>query len=163
MNKYLELAIVLVIYIAVGHGILRKAFRNIRNGQIFDENFLMVVATFGALAMGEYEEAISVMVLYRIGEYFQDKAVAKSRRSIADLMDIRPDYANVEAKTANCSRSIPKTSKSVRSLRSNPANACLWTGSSKRANRAWIQRPSRANPCPGPFRKATKSTPAPST
>ena len=96
MNKYLELAIVLVIYVAVGHKILRKAFRNIKNGQIFDENFLMVVATFGALAMGEYEEAISVMVLYRIGEYFQDKAVAKSRRSIADLMDIRPDYANVE-------------------------------------------------------------------
>ena len=81
---------------AVGHKILRKAFRNIKNGQIFDENFLMVVATFGSLAMGEYEEAIMVMVLYRIGEYFQDKAVAKSRRSIADLMDIRPDYANME-------------------------------------------------------------------
>ncbi|MBP5749752.1 MAG: cadmium-translocating P-type ATPase [Firmicutes bacterium] len=96
MNKYLVLAIVLVIYVAVGYKILRKAFRNIKNGQIFDENFLMVVATFGALAMGEYEEAISVMVLYRIGEYFQDKAVAKSRRSIADLMDIRPDYANVK-------------------------------------------------------------------
>ena len=96
MNPYLKLAIALVIYVAVGHKILRKAFRNIKNGQIFDENFLMVVATFGSLAMGEYEEAIMVMVLYRIGEYFQDKAVAKSRRSIADLMDIRPDYANIE-------------------------------------------------------------------
>ena len=96
MNPYLKVAIALVIYVAVGHKILRKAFRNIKNGQIFDENFLMVVATFGSLAMGEYEEAIMVMVLYRIGEYFQDKAVAKSRRSIADLMDIRPDYANIE-------------------------------------------------------------------
>ena len=66
---------------------------------MFDENFLMVVATFGALAMGEYLEAISVMVLYRIGEYFQNKAVAKSRRSIAGLMDIRPDYANIEVRS----------------------------------------------------------------
>ena len=85
----------LIVYVAVGHRILRKAFRNIKNGQIFDENFLMVVATLGSLVMREYEEAIMVMVLYRIGEYFQDRAVAKSRRSIADLMDIRPDYANV--------------------------------------------------------------------
>ena len=96
MNPYLKLAIALVIYVAVGHKILRKAFRNIKNGQVFDENFLMVVATFGALAMGEYLEAISVLVLYRIGEYFQDKAVDKSRQSIAALMDIRPDYANIE-------------------------------------------------------------------
>lgn len=96
MNPYLKLAIALVIYVAVGHKILRKAFRNIKNGQVFDENFLMVVATFGALAMGEYLEAISVLVLYRIGEYFQDRAVDKSRQSIADLMDIRPDYANIE-------------------------------------------------------------------
>ena len=96
MNPYLKLAIALAIYVAVGHKILRKAFRNIKNGQVFDENFLMVVATFGALAMGEYLEAISVLVLYRIGEYFQDRAVDKSRQSIADLMDIRPDYANIE-------------------------------------------------------------------
>ena len=96
MNPYLKLAIALVIYVAVGHKILRKAFRNIKNGQVFDENFLMVVATFGAFAMGEYLEAISVLVLYRIGEYFQDKAVDKSRQSIAALMDIRPDYANIE-------------------------------------------------------------------
>ncbi|MBQ1418095.1 MAG: cadmium-translocating P-type ATPase [Firmicutes bacterium] len=96
MNPYLKLAIALVIYVAVGHKILRKAFHNIKNGQVFDENFLMVVATFGALAMGEYLEAISVLVLYRIGEYFQDRAVDKSRQSIAALMDIRPDYANIE-------------------------------------------------------------------
>ena len=98
----------LVIYVAVGHKILRKAFRNIKNGQIFDENFLMVVATFGSLAMGEYEEAIMVMVLYRIGEYFQDKAVAKSRRSIADLMDIRPDYANIEGENGELQQVDPE-------------------------------------------------------
>ena len=108
MNPYLKLAIALAIYVAVGHKILRKAFRNIKNGQIFDENFLMVVATFGSLAMGEYEEAIMVMVLYRIGEYFQDKAVAKSRRSIADLMDIRPDYANVEGENGELQQVDPE-------------------------------------------------------
>ena len=108
MNPYLKLAIALVIYVAVGHKILRKAFRNIKNGQIFDENFLMVVATFGSLAMGEYEEAIMVMVLYRIGEYFQDKAVAKSRRSIADLMDIRPDYANIEGENGELQQVDPE-------------------------------------------------------
>ena len=108
MNPYLKLAIALVIYVAVGHKILRKAFRNIKNGQIFDENFLMVVATFGSLAMGEYEEAIMVMVLYRIGEYFQDKAVAKSRRSIADLMDIRPDYANIEGNNGELQQVDPE-------------------------------------------------------
>ncbi|MBO5517714.1 MAG: cadmium-translocating P-type ATPase [Firmicutes bacterium] len=108
MNPYLKLAIALVVYVAVGHKILRKAFRNIKNGQVFDENFLMVVATFGALAMGEYLEAISVMVLYRIGEYFQDKAVAKSRRSIADLMDIRPDYANIEGENGELQQADPE-------------------------------------------------------
>ena len=108
MNPYLKVAIALVIYVAVGHKILRKAFRNIKNGQIFDENFLMVVATFGSLAMGEYEEAIMVMVLYRIGEYFQYKAVAKSRRSIADLMDIRPDYANIEGENGELQQVDPE-------------------------------------------------------
>ncbi|MBR3033810.1 MAG: cadmium-translocating P-type ATPase [Firmicutes bacterium] len=108
MNPYLKVAIALAIYVAVGHKILRKAFRNIKNGQIFDENFLMVVATFGSLAMGEYEEAIMVMVLYRIGEYFQDKAVAKSRRSIADLMDIRPDYANIEGENGELQQVDPE-------------------------------------------------------
>ena len=96
MNPYVAFVLALAVYLAVGHKILGKAFRNIKNGEVFDENFLMVVATFGAFAMGEYLEAISVMVLYRIGEYFQDKAVDKSRRSISDLMDIRPDYANIE-------------------------------------------------------------------
>ena len=95
MDPRLKLAIVLVLYLALGWKILFTAGRNIIHGEIFDENFLMVVATIGALCIGEYEEAILVMLLYRIGEYLQDRAVDKSRKSIADLMDIRPDYANV--------------------------------------------------------------------
>lgn len=95
-NFNLELAVCLVLYFVIGWKILRKAARNILHGQIFDENFLMVVASLGSFITGEATEAVMVMLLYRIGEFFQDKAVAKSRRSISDLMDIRPDYANVE-------------------------------------------------------------------
>ena len=91
----------LVPYGIIGYDILRKAFRGIRNGQLFDENFLMAVATLGALAIGllktgDYVEAVAVMLFYQIGELFQSYAVGKSRRNISELMDIRPDYANVE-------------------------------------------------------------------
>ena len=96
MDPRLKLAIVLVIYLALGWKIILTALRNISHGEVFDENFLMVVATIGALCIGEYEEAILVLLLYRIGEFLQDRAVDKSRKSIADLMDIRPDYANVD-------------------------------------------------------------------
>jgi Cd2+/Zn2+-exporting ATPase len=84
------------VYIAAAFPIIKKAVRNISQGEIFDENFLMMVASFGALLLGEYLEGIAVMALYRIGEYLQDRAVDKSRRSITSLMDIRPDYANLE-------------------------------------------------------------------
>ena len=94
MNK--EFLIFFVIYLAVGWRILLQAARNIAHGVIFDENFLMCVATIGSFALGEYDEAVMVMVLYRIGEWLQDKAVDKSRRAITDLMDIRPDTANLE-------------------------------------------------------------------
>ena len=83
-------------YIIAGGEILWKAIKNILRGEIFDENFLMGIATLGAMAIGEYPEAAMVMILYRIGEYFQELAVKKSRKSITDLMDIRPDHANVE-------------------------------------------------------------------
>ena len=96
MNPYLKLAIAIVIYLALGWKVLLTAGRNIIHGEIFDENFLMTVATIGALCVGEYEEAILVMLLYRVGEFLQDRAVDKSRKSISDLMDIRPDYANIE-------------------------------------------------------------------
>ena len=100
-GRWLRLALYLADYLVIGYDILRKAGRGIRNGRVFDENFLMAVATLGALALavyenGDYLEAIAVMLFYQVGEWFQSYAVGKSRRNISDLMDIRPDYANVE-------------------------------------------------------------------
>lgn len=86
----------LLSYLVVGLDVIKKALRNIVNGQVFDENFLMTLATFGAVALGEYSEAVGVMLFYQIGELFQSYAVNKSRRSVAALMDIRPDYANLK-------------------------------------------------------------------
>ncbi|MBR4578096.1 MAG: cadmium-translocating P-type ATPase [Oscillospiraceae bacterium] len=83
-------------YLLAGHDILRKAFLGIRNRQVFDENFLMAIATLGAIVLGEYGEGVAVMLLYQVGELFQSVAVGKSRRNISALMDIRPDYANLE-------------------------------------------------------------------
>ena len=94
-NNFMVLGIYFIPYILIGYDIIYKAFRNIRNGQIFDENFLMVIATFGAFAVNEYVEAVAVMLFYQIGELFQSYAVGKSRESIKDLMEICPDYANV--------------------------------------------------------------------
>ena len=94
-NAWINNAIFLVGYFIVGWDILRKAMRNIIRGKVFDENFLMAVATIGAFCIGEFPEAVAVMLFYQIGELFQSYAVDKSRKSIASLMDIRPDYANV--------------------------------------------------------------------
>lgn len=95
-QDWLKLALFLTSYILVGGDIVLKAIRNIIRGKVFDENFLMALATIGAMIISEYPEGIAVMLLYQIGELFQSYAVDKSRRSIADLMDIRPDYANVK-------------------------------------------------------------------
>ena len=94
-NVWINNIIFLISYLLVGIKILKKAIRNILRGKVFDENFLMSLATVGAFAVGEFPEAAMVMILYQIGELFQDYAVNKSRKSIASLMDIRPDYANV--------------------------------------------------------------------
>ena len=96
VSGYWRLAVWSAAYLIVGLPILRKAFRNIGHGQVFDENFLMTAATVGAFALGEYSEGVAVMLFYQIGELFQSYAVNKSRKSIAALMDIRPDYANIE-------------------------------------------------------------------
>ena len=100
-GRWVRLAAYVVDYLIIGYDILKKAFRGICNRRVFDENFLMAVATLGALALavyenGEYMEVIAVMLFYQVGEWFQSHAVGKSRRNISDLMDIRPDYANVE-------------------------------------------------------------------
>ena len=97
---WLGLALFLIPYAVIGWDVLWRAVRNIRNGQVFDENFLMAVATVGAFGCGEYSEAVAVMLFYQVGELFQSVAVSRSRKSISDLMDIRPDYANVEREGA---------------------------------------------------------------
>ena len=94
-------------YLAVGWDILRKAAKGIKNRQVFDENFLMAVATIGAIVLGEYGEGVAVMLFYQVGELFQSYAVGKSRRNISDLMDIRPDSANVETEDETVEETNP--------------------------------------------------------
>ena len=96
VDGLLSFLLYLIPYFIVGYDILRKAIKGILNKQVFDENFLMATATVGAMALGEYTEGVAVMLFYQIGELFQSYAVGKSRRNISDLMDIRPDYANIE-------------------------------------------------------------------
>lgn len=101
LNRFIWFGIYMLPYLTIGYDILKKAFKGIINRQLFDENFLMAIATVGALALGlykdgDYKEAVAVMLFYQVGEFFQSYAVGKSRRNISDLMDIRPDYANIE-------------------------------------------------------------------
>ena len=93
---YLRFVLFMIPYLVIGYDILKKAFKGILNKQVFDENFLMAVATVGAILLGDYSEGVAVMLFYQIGEFFQSYAVGKSRRNISELMDIRPDYANIE-------------------------------------------------------------------
>lgn len=94
-THWATIVVFIAAYLVAGYDVLWRAICNIRHGEVFDENFLMTVASVGAMCVAEYAEGVAVMVLYQIGEYFQDKAVDKSRESITKLMDIRPDYANL--------------------------------------------------------------------
>ena len=94
-SDWINKTIYIFSYLIVGTEIVRKAIRNIIRGKVFDENFLMTIATIGAFAIGEFPEAVAVMLFYQVGELFQSYAVDKSRKSIASLMNIRPDYANL--------------------------------------------------------------------
>lgn len=96
IEGYLKFGLYMIPYLVIGYDILKKAFKGILNRQVFDENFLMAVATVGAIVLGDYKEGVAVMLFYQIGELFQSYAVGKSRRNISELMDIRPDYANIE-------------------------------------------------------------------
>lgn len=113
IDGWLKLVLFVGIYILIGYDILRKAFRGMLNRRVFDENFLMVVATLGAFSLalydrsGDYLEAIAVMLLYQVGEFFQSYAVGRSRRNITSLMDIRPDYANIETEGGNIEQVDP--------------------------------------------------------
>lgn len=95
VSLLISLSFFLLAYLILGGDVIIRAARNIAKGRVFDENFLMSISTIGAMIIGEYPEAVAVMLFYQIGEYFQDMAVNRSRKSIADLMDIRPDYATV--------------------------------------------------------------------
>lgn len=101
LNDFYETILFLITYFIIGYDILKKAINGILNRQVFDENFLMAIATVGAIALGEYSEGTAVMLFYQIGEWFQSYAVGKSRRNISELMDIRPDYANIEDDSGN--------------------------------------------------------------
>ena len=96
IEGYVKFGLFMIPYLVIGYDILKKAFKGILNKQVFDENFLMAVATIGAIALGDYKEGTAVMLFYQIGELFQSYAVGKSRKNISELMDIRPDYANIE-------------------------------------------------------------------
>ena len=130
-GRWVRLAAYVVDYLIIGYDILKKAFRGICNRRVFDENFLMAVATLGALALavyenGEYMEVIAVMLFYQVGEWFQSYAVGRSRRNISDLMDIRPDYANVE-RDGKLVKTDPKKWRSEPSSLSSPAKKCPLT------------------------------------
>ncbi|MBR5389914.1 MAG: cadmium-translocating P-type ATPase [Clostridia bacterium] len=107
LPKWAVLLLFLIPYLTVGYDILRKAFHGVRHGKVFDENFLMTIATIGAIALGEYGEGVAVMLLYQVGEFFQSYAVGKSRRNITELMDIRPDYANLETENGETEQVDP--------------------------------------------------------
>ena len=106
-NKYISIAAFVIAYAVIGHDILKKAYKGIIKGHPFDENFLMAVATVGAIALGELEEGVGVMIFYQIGELFESIAVGKSRRNITELIDIRPDYANIQMEDGSDERVDP--------------------------------------------------------
>ena len=108
VKRYIRFALFMIPYLVIGYDILRKAVKGIMNRQVFDENFLMAVATIGAIALGDYTEGVAVMIFYQIGELFQSYAVGKSRRNISELMDIRPDYANVETENGELEQVDPE-------------------------------------------------------
>lgn len=130
-------------------GVLARSLRNIANGQVFDENFLMALATVGAFGTGEYAEAVFVMLFYQVGELFQDYAVGKSRQSIAALMDIRPDTANLEGENGEIQEVDPEEVSVGSIVVTSPASGCPWTAWWWRVPPPWTLPPSPANPFPG--------------
>lgn len=134
VTGWLKLVLYLIPYLLVGGETLVDACKGIYNRQPFDENLLMAVATIGAMVLGDYPEAVSVMLFYQIGELFESYAVGRSRRNIGDLMDIRPDYANVET-ADGVARVKPSRSRSAIRSSSSPASASRSTARCSRARR----------------------------
>ena len=133
MPRWALFGLFLIPYLTVGYDILRKAFLGIRNGKVFDECFLMTVATAGAIALGEYGEGVAVMLLYQVGELFQSYAVGHSRRNIAALMDISRTTPTSSRRTARFRAWTPTRWRSAPSSSSSLARRCRSTASSRRA------------------------------
>ena len=140
VDGFLRMALYMIPYLVIGYDILKKAFKGIRNRQVFDENFLMAVATIGAIALGDYQEGTAVMLFYQIGELFNDYAVNKSRKSITDLMDINPEYANL-LRDGEEEQVDPYEVEIGDTIISALARRCRWTASSWREAPRWIPRP----------------------
>ncbi len=139
-----KLAVYLVPYVLIGWDIVYKAFRNIKNGQVFDENFLMSVATFGAFGIGEYSEAVAVMLFYQVGELFQSYAVNRSRQSITELMDICPDTPTLR-RTDSLSRWTRMTYRWAISSWLKPGRGFPWTARWYSVIPWWTPRPLPVN------------------
>ena len=131
--EYATMALFLASYLISGWKVLSKAVRNIRNGQVFDENFLMAVASLGAIALKDFKEAAAVMLFYQVGELFEDYAVDRSRESIAAIMDMRPDSANL-LRDGEIEEVDPEEVEPDDIIVIKPANVFPWTGSSLRVN-----------------------------
>jgi len=156
-----ELLLYCIPYLVVGWDVLRKALLGIKNRQPFDECFLMAVATVGAFALGDYVEGCAVIIFYQIGELFQGVAVGKSRRSISALMDIRPDYANIEGEDGKLEQVDPDEVEIGTIIVVQPV--CLSTALSSRALPPSTPPPSPARACPGMSGPAMRSSAAVST
>ena len=152
-----ELLLYRIPYLVVGWDVLHKALLGIKNRQPFDECFLMAVATVGAFALGDYVEGCAVIIFYQIGELFQGVAVGKSRRSISALMDIRPDYANIEGEDGRLEQVDPDE------VEIGTVIVCPSTASSSRARPPSTPPPSPARACPGMSGPAMRSSAAVST
>ena len=159
---YVEMGVFLVCYAVVGWDIVWKAITNILHGQVFDENFLMTIATIGALILGEHSEGVAVMLFYQVGEWFQSYAVSKSRKSIASLMDIRPDYANIE-QDGKLVQVDPDEVQIGSVIVVKPGNVSRWMEPSSRGLPLSIHPPSQANPCPVRWNREWRSSAAAST
>lgn len=133
-------------YLAAGYDIPLKALRNISKGQVFDENFLMTVATFGAIAVGALEEAVAVMLFYQLGELFNDYAVGRSRQSIAALMDINPEYANL-LRDGKEEQVDPYEVEVDDIILVKPGEKVPWTEWFPKETPVWTRRPLRESPC----------------
>lgn len=158
-----KIALMVAAYLLLGRHVLLTAVKNIGRGQVFDENFLMAVATIGAWAVGSFDEAVGVMLFYRVGEYFEDRAVDRSRKQIMDAIDLRPETVNLVKPDGSVEvllRSKPKSATSFSSVR---ATAYRLTARLPRARPVWIPRPSPASRSRFAFRPATRSFPAAST